>query len=140
MKEALAVAGQELPPFAGPDPIEKNSKPDPSPDTIGNEAEGCRRLPETASQSNVNTQVHFGPSAAQPQPPTAPNGATTGTTPVVTGVGSTTTESRSISAEAETQAATFASAKVPDSQALALQPPIVALSATDALSLISTTA
>src|ERR1039458_3716332 len=80
---------------------------------------------------------------AQPQPPTTPDGTTTGNAPVLVGSEATTTQSQSITA-AETQLAapasldgTFANAKVPDnSQALAVQPPIVPLPANEALTFL----
>jgi hypothetical protein len=57
MEEALAVAGQELLRFVGPATIEKINKPDPTPNTFGNEVEVCRRLRDTASQYNLKRKA-----------------------------------------------------------------------------------
>jgi len=82
-------------------------------------------------------------SEAVKQPTTAPNDAAAGTAPAVAGAEASTTPSQSIPAT-ETQLptptptdGTFAIAKVPaDAQALAVQPPIVPLSASEALTFL----
>jgi hypothetical protein len=96
-----------------------------------------------AATAQIDESVQTDAAPAQPQPPTTPDGSTTGNAPAVVGADATTTQPQPIPV-AQTQKGTqvptngtSANAEVPvNSQALASRPPVVPLPANEALTFL----